>query len=165
MWESRRIEIPGEGCTSLPSVSPERSFVCPPCTSSCLPTLHFLNGRIEGKNGSFMAITSIRQAFRFENRWRVKKSSPKSGEVSDHSPQLTTMPNGLMKFQKRICSWKKLTTFKARISLCYVADLWKFILFFILFCVTLTNGRFILFEATFTSMHVLSVYCTCCIVL
>ena len=34
-----------------------------------------------------------KQAFKFENRWRVKKSSPESGDVSDHSPQLTTMPN------------------------------------------------------------------------
>ena len=55
------------------------------------------------------------QAFRFENRWRVKKSSPKSGEVRDHSPQLTTMLSGLMKFKKnRICTLKKPTTFKTR---------------------------------------------------
>ena len=45
----------------------------------------------------------------------------------------------------------------------FVADLLTFILFFILFCVTLTKGRFILIEATFTSMHV--EYSTCCIVL
>ena len=34
MWASRRIEMPGEGCTSVPMVKPEWSFVCLPCTSS-----------------------------------------------------------------------------------------------------------------------------------
>ena len=45
MWGSQRIEIPGEGCTSLPTVKPV-----------CLPASHFLMGRTEGKNGSFIAI-------------------------------------------------------------------------------------------------------------
>ena len=34
MWAFRRIEMPGEGCTSLPMVKPGWSFVCLPCTSS-----------------------------------------------------------------------------------------------------------------------------------
>ena len=49
MWASRRIEMPGEGCTSLPWHG--KTWV-----KFCLPTLHFLMGRTEGKNGSFMAI-------------------------------------------------------------------------------------------------------------
>ena len=118
-----------------------------------------------------------KQAFKFENRWRVKKSSPKSGDVSDHSPQLSTMPNWLMKF-------KKMTTSKARTYHCLLpicCHLLKFILFFyfilchfnngkfILFFYFIlchfNNGKFILFEAIFTSMHVLSVlYMLYCIV-
>ena len=49
MWESRRIEIPGEGCTSLPRHG--KTWV-----KFCVPTLHFLMERTEGKNSSFMAI-------------------------------------------------------------------------------------------------------------
>ena len=48
LYESLRIEIPGEGCTSLPRVKPWWSFVCPFVT---LP-----HGAHRGKNGSFLAI-------------------------------------------------------------------------------------------------------------
>ena len=44
MWLSRGIEIPREGCTSLPMVK------------FCLPALRFRMGRNEGENGSFIAI-------------------------------------------------------------------------------------------------------------
>ena len=61
------------------------------------------------------------QAFRFENQWRVKKSSPESGELSDHSPQLTTITDNAKRvndIKKGICSLKKLTTSKARTLFC-----------------------------------------------
>ena len=48
----------------------------------------------------------IGQAFRFKNWWRVKKSSPQSGEASDHSPELNAMANWLMKIKKNLYNFQ-----------------------------------------------------------